>query len=307
MLFGEAAIRDAVINGRVEANGVGHAQIGRDDKFGFQFYDTFVKSVLTRVTFRNFPLSATESAIRFMDHSDQFNPQGINAVKGLRFENVAQRIRLKQCGADCGNQYDETMSARIASVWDHDGSLTGSGVPSIVGSNFMWWKLDDTSCDRFEQVWRCDWTQNRHVASFQIQVPGYTFSHGGNCGTDFSDFGPCSGQNATHDAGFAALWGHGADHGIRTSPWGPLAGHADAGWYWRAKTNNANTVIDGAPSQVLLKDFQIPLGHFVVLAIAYPSTAQFSVGIKALWWGPPGVPDPIKSLAMSTKAEVGSS
>ncbi len=68
MLFGEAAISDAVVNARttnVEANK--WQQIGKGLGFvSFQFYDTSVKTILSRVTFRN--AATIASAVRYMDH-----------------------------------------------------------------------------------------------------------------------------------------------------------------------------------------------------------------------------------------------
>jgi hypothetical protein len=92
---------------------------------GFQFYDTWVQTILSRVTFRNFFASKGDTAVRYMDHSgthasdeprracrltriarrrtDQFLPQGINSVQGLFFDNVTTSsiVAIRQCGPDC--------------------------------------------------------------------------------------------------------------------------------------------------------------------------------------------------------------
>ncbi len=80
-------------------------------------------------------------------------------MQRLSFENCDETIRfvMSNCGEDlCAER--ETMSARIASVFDCDGSLLGTGRPSIIGSHLDWWHDTDVACE-FTQwnVWRCDW------------------------------------------------------------------------------------------------------------------------------------------------------
>ncbi len=89
-------------------------------------------------------------------------PQGINAAQRISFENCDDAIRfsINNCGNElCGER--ETMSARIASVYDFDGSLLGSGKPSIVGSHRAWWNDTEVACEFTRwNVWRCDWSKD---------------------------------------------------------------------------------------------------------------------------------------------------
>jgi hypothetical protein len=50
------------------------------------------------------------------------------------------------------------MSARISTVFDWDGSLSGTGKQSLVASHRNWWDDTEVPCN-FTQwnVWRCDW------------------------------------------------------------------------------------------------------------------------------------------------------
>lgn len=76
-LFGEAWFDSAVVVGRTRnINGVPMQQ-------GFQYYDTWVKTIITNIVFKNFVLRPGYStvqddnrAIISMTHSDQFKPQG---------------------------------------------------------------------------------------------------------------------------------------------------------------------------------------------------------------------------------------
>jgi hypothetical protein len=125
MLFGEGAVVDALFNafsGNTEGSKWQTTAMNLGLQ-GFQFYDTWVKAILSRVTFRNFGAAGT--AVRYMDHSDHYTPQGINAVRGLRFQNVSRAnvVAVQNCGApDCAPS-TVTHSARIYSVWDFEVSL----------------------------------------------------------------------------------------------------------------------------------------------------------------------------------------
>jgi hypothetical protein len=78
-----------------------------------------------------------------MDHSDKYTPQGINSVRNLRFDNTVDRVCLWNCGPSCTynswipnpNPYGShvTMSSKMDSIWDFDGSLLGTGEPTILG------------------------------------------------------------------------------------------------------------------------------------------------------------------------------
>ncbi len=67
-----------------------------------------VQIVLSRVTFRGFKLSNSgdEFSIRYMDHSDHYTPQGINSVRGLRFENTDLQSRIGLRGRVVDGQTD---------------------------------------------------------------------------------------------------------------------------------------------------------------------------------------------------------
>jgi hypothetical protein len=139
MLFGEASMYNVLVNGRTP-NLASNWVIGQG-KMGFQvlhcsglfllfgrhhslyvlfaqFYDTSVKSILSNMTFRNMSKSPFgDYAIRMMDHSDHFTPQGINSVDRIRFEDVPDNtiFGISNCGPACGTSR-ATMSSKIYSV-----------------------------------------------------------------------------------------------------------------------------------------------------------------------------------------------
>ena len=74
MLFGEASLVNVLVTGRTPNLRSPYLIAQNNNKMGFQFYDTHVKTILSGVTFRNFSAANKEFAIRYMDHSDHYTP-----------------------------------------------------------------------------------------------------------------------------------------------------------------------------------------------------------------------------------------
>lgn len=74
MLFGEASLVNVLVTGRTPNLRSNFLISQNDNKMGFQFYDTHVRTILSGVTFRNFSAANKEFAIRYMDHSDHYTP-----------------------------------------------------------------------------------------------------------------------------------------------------------------------------------------------------------------------------------------
>ena len=95
-------------------------------------------------------------------------------MRGIKFELVDPSIQvgIRNCGSDC-NTTSSTMSSRIYSLWDYDGSLTRrAGTPSLLGSNHPWWRVgDDCNWNADWKLWRCDWSQPRNIGFLQASVP----------------------------------------------------------------------------------------------------------------------------------------
>lgn len=108
-----------------------------------------------------------------MEHSDRYIPQGINAIRGLKFEDCDDSVRYKL--QRTGLEGDvSSMSSRIYSVWDYDGSLSQTpGSAAILGSNKDFWKVSDSVYTQWN-AWRTPWTTARHIAYFEPVFPGLT-------------------------------------------------------------------------------------------------------------------------------------
>ena len=297
-LFGEAWLAQGVVNGVSQNEAGGFVHRHHD---GFQFYDIYVKSVVTDVEFRNFnkdvcrtiPLpgaqwppaeascgrDAAQGASMFnhynvvfsaLYHSDEFKPQQISAVRRITFTNVDFALRVSLKIAKNG-------ASRFFNFVDFDGSTTGDGVPMIVGSNLAWWQLcGDCRYEPRWATWLCPklpaGLPERHVAHIRVQTPHITASDGGvrdagSCRTTSHDWSTC-------DVGYVALWGHGPGHGdtIRkttiTSNEG-ITGLGGTGWYF--------WLDGGAPKTLRIRPEQVVNGTVLRFATSYPPGTSFTV------------------------------
>ena len=297
MLFGEASIVDALLaqqsgnalpKSTIRSGGTNWANGGSyPSPFLFQAYDTWVMTLLTRVTFRGY--SRDEPALIGMFHSDEWLPQGINAVGNLKFENGAEdgKYRIYQCGRDCGDAIDDlaTMSSMMYSFWDYSGEMSGTNRPSIVGSNRPWWDYDSTRCrlSAERKVWSCDWMTGHTVAYIDGPwVRGLTEG----CRALGAGEAACNGQTANYFVGTMSLYSTDVRK-VDLSPWPGVAGISGIGWHYRAgvRLNNVTTpLFEGAPSEFRIRGYQIERGHFLVLSVTYPAATTFEVSYIGNWW-----------------------
>lgn len=139
-----------------------------------------------------------DCALRYSDSSDHFLPQGLNSVQKLKFENVdpSAVLCINNCGSDCGTPRP-SMSSQINSVWDFDGSISGTGIPSIVGTNSDWWNVDNTCVKNpYDKIWSCpwqwtDWGVSSNGAATRDRTIGYIepIVTGLSSGCDSAKFG----------------------------------------------------------------------------------------------------------------------
>jgi len=292
MTFGESTIRNALIVGR-SGNEYGWSTMKWGNKMAFQAYDTWVKTVLVGVTVRNFT-GSDDRVFTGMYHSDQFIPQNINGVGGIRYEQVpSDRIlSLYSCGADC-EASRQTMSSRIYNFLDYDGTFSTRGNPAIVGTNIPWWDRGPDECV-FHDDWKmhvCDWRERMNVGFFMLKVDGLT----DGCDTAVIT---CQNQYAGYSVGRVNMWGN-TTRAVDLGPWPGVSGYVNTGWLWRAVSPLHG--VDGAPSKFRVgPNFNLEPGSFVVLAVRYPASTTFEVTMHATHWSAASF-DP---MPMSSKADV---
>jgi hypothetical protein len=75
-----------------------------------------------------------------LQHSDKFVPEIMQATTNITYENCGRRFRFIQGDLD-------SASARQQNWIDEDGSASGLGEPTLMGSGIAsvtsWWNVDD--------------------------------------------------------------------------------------------------------------------------------------------------------------------
>jgi len=133
---------------------------------GFRWYDTGQEHIITSATFRRcgyrdgydtYDDSPTRgcdtnsidgcwggsSVWGMLTHSDEFNPEVMQATKDITYEDCGRRFKL----ADFANDELSSVSGRIQNWLDIDGSASGLNEPTIIGSGLAdagkWWRVED--------------------------------------------------------------------------------------------------------------------------------------------------------------------
>ncbi|KAM9977778.1 hypothetical protein ACTFIR_011650 [Dictyostelium discoideum] len=263
-LFGQAWLSNAIVNGQ-SGNIVSNQ--GRNRQ-GFQFYDTYVQTILSNINFRNFihdPDSENPESdnrvIISMTHSDVFKPQGISATKQITLTNVASSQVI-------GHRVFETGSSRYFNFIDWDTSLvpgrTAVGAPTLVGSHQNWWQYDATcSYNNDWLCWVCD-KGDKEIASISVLVPGliesgYTY------------------QEEDSYVGTASLFGNGITNRRSTNITrnAGITGVSNMGWYLWFST--------GTPTSINIWVAQVIKNNYLFVAIPYPANTEFSIRCAYRW------------------------
>lgn len=138
---------------------------------GFRWYDTGQEHVITSATFRHCGYKDNSnvyensddrgcdsnsfngcwdgsSVFGMLTHSDQFNPEIMQATKGITYEECGRRFKLIDF-AD--NNAVSSVSGRIQNWMDVDGTASGLGEPALIGSGLgdagHWWRVEDDVVD----------------------------------------------------------------------------------------------------------------------------------------------------------------
>lgn len=263
-LFGQAWLSNAIVNGQ-SGNIVSNQ--GRNRQ-GFQFYDTYVQTILSNINFRNFikdPDSENPESdnrvIISMTHSDVFKPQGISATKQITLTNVASSQVI-------GHRVVETGSSRYFNFIDWDTSLvpgrTAVGAPTLVGSHQNWWQYDATcSYNNDWLCWVCD-KGDKEIASISVLVPGLIESGYTN-------------QEEDSYVGTASLFGNGITNRRSTNITrnAGITGVSNMGWYLWFST--------GTPTSINIWVAQVIKNNYLFVAIPYPANTEFSIRCAYRW------------------------
>jgi hypothetical protein len=80
------------------------------------------------------------SVFGFLTHSDEFTPEIMQATSNIRFNNCGRRFKFS-------NDQLDSVSGRAQNWVDVDGTVSGFGVPTLIGSGLYsvkdWWGVDN--------------------------------------------------------------------------------------------------------------------------------------------------------------------
>ena len=172
---------------------------------GFQWYDTGQSHIVDDVKFVNCNDAGKNAGApdmhfvwELLSHSDLHVPEAMQATRRITYDppiNSASRTKLIGF-----SRFDrETVSARYNNWFDTDGTTSGAGAPTLLGSTVGssgWWRLD-SKCEAQNDwnLWICDATKPRRRAGsiFLTHNPGLhaTIGKGSICGNDWIAKVPC--------------------------------------------------------------------------------------------------------------------
>ena len=193
----------------------------------------------------------------------------MQATKGIRYVDCGRRFRMKNFVTDYGgsltNGMSSTVSERIASWLDVDGTTSGRGVATIMGSMEAeagdWWRIDGKCEDAAGGPVRfCNVRGQRQIGSINLGWGKEGQIGSQACGNGGANI-PCT------PVGYIKHWGGRFGSGlgsalpvtINAEVAGPLGGF---GWHLRFDV--------GAPKRLGIKRIQVPHDTKLLLSIAYP-------------------------------------
>jgi len=245
---------------------------------GFQFYDTWVRTIVTQTEFRNFrvdpnnvppsPLIGSGGyngynyAIIAMTHSDVYKPQGISATKRITFTNCDDSTVL-------GIGRSNTGSSWGFNVVDYDGSLAKGlvgNVATVFGSFIPFWRYKSTCVNKWD-VWVCP-KGTHEIANIYQVIPGRSDPNFPNPGNDNSV-----------PVGQFEMFGDGGplNRTIYFTSQPGVTGISDRGWFMRF--NNSQS-----PTTMQIYAYNFPVGRSIVICIPYPVSTTFVITAKYQWW-----------------------
>ncbi|KAK5579699.1 hypothetical protein RB653_009385 [Dictyostelium firmibasis] len=259
-VFGKAWVHNAIVNG--QSGNI--LSLNSFTRRGFQFYDTYVQTVLSNIIFRNF-VHSPAATLRDNDNvvfvgltfSDLFKPQYISATINITFQNVLQKQIIGH------EDVVDSGSSRQFNFIDWDGSVTSSftgralGLPQIVGAHELWWKFDSSCLFNTDwNVWVCN-KGTKGVANIEFWIPGFMERE--------------VPQDPDSYIGTISLFGSGITDERKTllTRNAGITGVSNMGWYvyWTI----------GTPAYFRIWTAQIQYGEYIFLAIPYPSGTKFSI------------------------------
>lgn len=209
----------------------------------------------------------------FLTHSDQFNPETMQGTKNITFENCGRRFRLANF---LGDNTRSTVSGRLQNWLDVDGSASGQGVPTIIGSGQpeagLWWHVEDAVVDDPHGPLKFINKENglhRSIGHLRIKFDESVHS---KVGTDFC----LNGGGECNALGYIKHFGEyfESDQGLLVTANPDIAGPTGGfGWLF--------TLNQGAPKALKIDMPEISPDSPLVLGIPYPPGTSVTITANA--------------------------
>jgi len=254
---------------------------------GFQWYDVGQTHILQNSIFRNCRNDwdgciygettgvCDDSAVfTSLTHSDQFVPQLMQMTSGITYDNCNN---IWRSSTQLTDPMGVTVSGRMQSWLDYDGTASGTGQRSMIGSGWAdeWWKMHD-DCQLVAERWVCRMDKKDSSAAIKLHYnPGVE----GGIGSSLCVNGNWDGSKDCPIVGKATHFGRDESHGVDIAVMGQLTGpiiYRSGGWFIR--------YTDGTPQQLTIGEIQVDPDDSLLLAFPYPADTSFEISFEAATW-----------------------
>jgi hypothetical protein len=270
---------------------------------GFVWYDTGQDHIITDSSFKNcgyrssaysqYETSPTRgcdgnsingctsssSVFGFLTHSDQFNPEVMQATKNIAMTEVGRRFRFSDTNI-------ESVSGRLQNWHDTDGTVSGLNEPTLIGSGLQsagsWWRVDSDVINDVQGPLTFIQENNgpaRGLAHIRVtwdDALHATVGSGDCVNGRPADVGPyCLPYGYIRHVGnkFATA----ADQGLSVTAQPEIAGLA-GGYGWILKLNQ------GAPKEIKIREIEVSPDTPLLFSIQYPLGVSVTVKANAVHW-----------------------
>lgn len=254
---------------------------------GFQWYDVGQSHILQNSVFRNCRndwsgcvfgsakgICSGSAVFTSLSHSDQFVPQLMQATSGIKYDNCNNIWRFSTKLTD---KMGETVSGRMQSWLDADGTASGTGRRTMIGSAWAdeWWKMH-SSCKLVAERWVCPMDEKDSSAALKFR---YNAALEAQIGSSICLNGNSDGTKNCTVVGKATVFGRNESLGVDVAVMGQLTGpivYKAGGWFVRYTA--------GTPNVLNLTEIQVDPKDSLVLAFPYPAGTKFNIFFQGASW-----------------------
>jgi len=261
---------------------------------GFFWYDTGQEHLITASTFRNCGIRSgnyaqydnsptrgcsstsknkgcknSSTVFGFITHSDEHNPEVMQGTREIVFEDVGRRFAFIWTSPT-------TISGRLQNWMDFDGSVSGLGEPTIIGSGLpdtgLWWRVDARVLHDDQgplEFIRQNDGPNRGLAHIRLAWDDALHSKVGKteCTNNYPHRACPAVGKIRH---YGPMYKSAGDNGLPVTAQPDIVGLA-GGYGWLLRINK------GAPRDLKITTVEVLPETPLVLKIHYPQGTSFSI------------------------------